>query len=136
MTNDKGWPRPTLSVANDLKVRMRLEGADMKQTRLPLMYVSGTMPSQGVWAGIDGSRMAECIRDRVCIVCGERYRGDYVVARLDNQVGQQSTWGHPRCILLAVVSCPHFRRQGMDVVAYTAEGEPLSYEALRQIAKT
>lgn len=139
--NPRGWPRPTepLKPADDsflpISKVQKLEGlaSRLKQSRLPVMWVAGNHPRLGRWVAIDSVRMDTCFREKLCIVCGEKLGEEWVSALLNDNPSGHVTDGHIKCILLVVVSCPHFKNR--SVVAETPTGVPLTLDELRRMKK-
>lgn len=124
MDNDPGWPRPVLPAVDNLELTIK----SVNRSYLPVMWVSGTCPEHGHWAGIDTDRMDCCKESVMCIVCGEDCKDNWVQAKLNSNPGDLATKGHVKCILLAVTNCPHFKDK--YVVAEDSTGWPLTVQDL------
>lgn len=106
------------------KKRPVLKGPSGRMTPVP--WVGGSQPYYDRWAAIDASRALDAQYNKLCVVCG-LYRGDdWVYALLNGEPydstsdamtilfggGSPSpTYGHPECILKAVLYCPHLKNQ-------------------------
>jgi hypothetical protein len=123
-----GWPRARLAHPAQLRA-------------LPLPWINGTKPAfepQG-WKMLDAGRRRDCEELRLCFCCGERLDGLSVMGRHRASFRRGDRWvwltdgpaGHPRCMALAAVHCPHLRDQhrGRErfIIAFTWRGLELGY---------
>lgn len=88
---------------------------------IPVPWVGGGFPGTNQWKRVDAYRSNEAEREHLCIVCGEHRGDNWVYAALNGETvsdhsgfsmfGQlpSPTYGHPGCILKAVLFCPHFK---------------------------
>lgn len=118
------------------KKRPVLKGPDGRMTPVP--WVAGDGPEGGEWAFINKQRAEMSELNKLCIVCGE-FRGvDWVYALLHGSPRDIAwpcpTYGHPECILKAVLYCPHLKNQEYPAMLqdrYTA----ITADQLKEIVK-
>lgn len=100
----------------------------------PVPWVGGGFPGTNEWKRVDGDRASVAERDHLCIVCGLDRGDNWVYAALNGETVSDHagfslfgelpspTYGHPGCILKAVLFCPHFKN--------------LEYPAMKQDRRT
>jgi len=121
--NVKGWPRPT----------HQLNGKNA-----PIPWVGGDNPEMGEWAAFSLQRKYEATSENLCIMCGLDKGHNYVYALIhgeeysDGGFTLPPTWGHPHCILLACLYCPHL--QQFEYPACDKNGHKLTIEDLKDLA--
>lgn len=95
------------------KKRPVLKGPDGRMTPVP--WVGGDGPENGQWNFINSLRADRAEQDHLCIVCGNHRGDDWVYALLNGHPSDVAwpspTYGHPECILKAVLYCPHLKSQ-------------------------
>lgn len=106
------------------KKRPILRGPDGRMTPVP--WLGGDGPAEGTWAYVDDTRSASAETCRLCIICGLERGDDWIYALLKGNPYDSSsdlmtrlfeggspspTYGHPECILKAVLYCPHLKKQ-------------------------
>lgn len=123
-----GWPRN----------RYVAPGRDRA---LPLPWINGLNPFADArgWIMLDGARRHACEHERLCFCCGEPLQTLSIMGRhrASFRRGDRRVWltdgpaGHPRCMALAAVHCPHLRDQhrGRErfIIAFTWRGLELGY---------
>lgn len=111
-------------------------------TRMPVMWVSGIEPYEGKWQTLDHDRATEVENEHLCLVCG-LHRGDnWVYALLRGQpldhrsfwFSPSATYGHPSCILKAVLFCPHLKAQEYPAMKQDKVTR-LSVDDLKELAR-
>lgn len=119
-----------------------MDGPDGRKTPSP--WIAGAGTSLGQWSYVDSERARDADSNSKCIVCGEN-RGDNWVYALMNGKPSDSvgdavfsppspTYGHPNCILQAVLYCPHLKRQ--EYPAMTQDKTALiSVDRLKELAR-
>lgn len=123
-----GWPRNRYAHPAQLKA-------------LPLPWINGTKPifEQSGWIMLDAVRRRACEDERLCFCCGEPLQALSVMGRhkASFKRGDRQVWltdgpaGHPRCLALAAVHCPHLAAQhrGRErfIIAFTWRSLELGY---------
>lgn len=103
----RGWPRRKLPWTDSTTGKTELK---------PNLWIGGhNQPDD--WLTFQSGRERIACEQRRCVVCGEVMEGAMVFGRFFGHYRKQEGWaltdgpaGHPRCIHLAVNTCPHFKR--------------------------
>lgn len=85
-----GYPRPRM--------------ADRTGKEYPAPYTAGSD-----LANLDDDRMMQCLRERLCIVCGEATGEEAAVLLKHGKVMGESGPFHEKCLTLTMVMCPHIK---------------------------
>lgn len=153
-----GWPRPWRMWEPDEWKRERGAMARL----LPVPWINGSNIEKGDWLSFPDDR-DRAHHDRLCAVCGEHMAGAVVLGAFMGLKETSGPGGHPRCMLMAVLLCPHFQKEREedapvawlhrgDGPGYVVEGawkdepyigtndvvptaEPLTVDALKKLAK-
>lgn len=130
MLNGKGKKRPVL------------RGPNGRMTPVP--WIGGEGPEMGWWAFINSDRAAQSENGKLCIVCGLERGDDWVYALLNGEPSDliqdgffgppSPTFGHPECILKAVLYCPHLKKQEYPAMKQDRVTK-LTTEELKKIVK-
>lgn len=123
----KGWPRPFLHYRRSISAATELmpwPWINAKDTLLAFR------PS-----GEDRTIVEEAYAGRLCAVCGEHIAAPYMVfGHYFSAADEDVTNGpgcHPRCLLLAMKFCPHFKRElakdADSVIAFWYRGTGLGF---------
>lgn len=131
--NPKGNKRPVLP------------GPDGRMTPVP--WIGGDFPFEGTWKGINGKRANEAEGFHLCIICGLHRGDDWVYALLNGEPADEGTpvssifggppsptYGHPECILKAVLFCPHLKKQEYPAMTQDKKTK-LTTDDLKKIVK-
>lgn len=130
-----------------------IERLDGKPTPVP--WVMGKYNREGiVWKFVDPERADEAGDYRLCVICGEDVDWDSRLYALINErvfsdkrtlrsgldilIGgvPAPTFGHPRCVLMTVLHCPHFKGAGEHgMVAMTPDGRKMTATELKEYVK-
>lgn len=129
--DEPGWPRPKR------EARVRWD-PDLKM--LPAPYINGEPIERSVKLGRRGDGWLDfrddCYQrhvvERRCVVCGEPLNkvillGAFSTDHLDDRPLTSGPGGHPRCMWLAVKSCPHLQEKSEGVVAYRYRGKGIGF---------
>lgn len=108
----RGWPRPWVlfrwrGSTLDSHATSELDG-----TLLPEPYINGATGKHQRWLEFNAEAAKECADERRCTVCGDVMEGKIAYGAFQVLNGRTETSGpgaHPRCLVLAVKVCPHFR---------------------------
>lgn len=89
--------------------------------KIPVPWIGGIGPQEGSWSYVESRRAREADDKRLCVVCGLNLGTNWVYALFQgapyDSVGDgiycppSPTYGHPNCILIAVLYCPHLKNQ-------------------------
>lgn len=113
-----GLPRPVSTVTDRDPVSHAL-----RERRFPTPWINGTHGLRGDFYSfrIDSLRALE---DRLCCICGDPLRASVAIGAESGKRRTAGGWGHPRCLVLAVRTCPHFTEAPVpfEVVAYRHTG--------------
>lgn len=124
--NPPGWPRPTVKLEEEYREKFG-------HKTLPVPYSSGNGMFVKDWARVSRPRSHEIAENNLCVVCGEHRGNDWVWALLfgepKNIAKPSPTYGHPRCILLACMFCPHLKNQRYP--AMLQDGRKITVDELR-----
>lgn len=134
-----GWPRPSTTWRPKYAP---LEPAVIDGTptdpprcpwlpdRLPAPWIGGLHPHDSDdWHSFRDDAV-RCHHERLCAICGEPMGERVLLGSMDQRKMTAGPGGHPRCIALAVATCPHLaqRRDDPDaVVAYEYVGDDVGY---------
>lgn len=118
--NPPGWPRPWL---------------EHPFGRCPLPWILGSAPIiLDAWLAFDVGRARRAHEQRLCFCCGlplaaRIVLGCYRPGRAAEALARSDgPGGHPRCLELALGSCPHLASAGRsETIAYLYEGSGLGY---------
>jgi hypothetical protein len=98
-----GLPRPSVAMALD-------KGGEKVVRRLPAPWINGQHALKGDFYSFrDDVRRAET--ERLCCICGDPLRDLVAIAAFGGGLETSGGWGHPRCVNMAVVMCPHFTNE-------------------------
>lgn len=124
------------------KKRPQHRGVNGKMTPVP--WVNGGFPFIGEWVRVDSDRAEAAEVRHLCIVCGEHRGDDWVYAAMNGKMVSDTansmfgipspTYGHPECILKAVLFCPHLKKQGYPAMKQDGLTK-LSEDDLKQIVR-
>lgn len=119
-----------------------MDGPDGRKTPSP--WIAGAGTSLGQWSYVDSDRARQAVRDKLCIVCGKKLGDNWVYAlfngRPSDHIGDSiftppsATYGHPNCILQAVLYCPHLKSQEYPAMRQDKSAY-ISIERLKELAK-
>ncbi len=126
--SEAGWPRPKAEWKAGGRMTYAGGSRGAMPDRLPVPWMNGPCVAQrGDWHSFrDDAWRAHA--HRLCAVCGERMEGLVVLGQFGHHPGETSgPGGHPRCMWLAVNSCPHLAEQG-ETVAWSYDGPGNGYE--------
>jgi hypothetical protein len=91
----------------------------------PVPWINGVHPAEdNNWLQFPPERSDKAYYHRVCVVCGEPMTGT-IIFGVDDEDSHSTAGpgGHPRCLWLAVNTCPHLMEKGpAETVAWAYEG--------------
>lgn len=118
----KGFPRPVVFVDNtstntyvgDDPNDYGSWGPEWDNRYYPYPYTA----EDNFIASLSNPRAYECVKHKLCFVCGEYVEGDLVGLLLDNRawINRETGPFHFKCLHLALVTCPY--------LALTDKSEP------------
>lgn len=118
--NPPGWPRPWL---------------EHPSGRRPLPWILGSAPIiLDAWITFDMDRARRAHTKRLCFCCGLPLAALIVLGcyrperKAETLMRSDGPGGHPRCLALALGSCPHLASAGhRETITYLYEGSGLGY---------
>jgi hypothetical protein len=126
---DTGWPRPKRPWKDGVGDGYHRDSRDKLPDLLPAPWINGTeIEAQEDWHSFrpDAMRAHE---ERLCVVCGEPLNQSVILGVMDIRRRETSgPGGHPRCIWVAVNSCPHLVELESDTVAWEYVDEGVGYD--------
>lgn len=112
-----GWPRPR----HEWRAARSVNRCPELPARLPVPWINGPrVQADGDWHGfrVDALRAHH---ERLCVVCGLPLSQRILLGAMRGEQITAGPGGHPRCILLAINTCPHLVELDWDDVTVAWE---------------